>query len=256
MSAVTSPPRPRSTRSPAAHRRWLGCGGLVLAALLVVGCTGESSSAQQDASVPADLETIRERADRSRVKGDSAAPVQLFEIADFQCSYCAQYYRETYRAIDSLYVETGKVRYVFITYPNANHRRAWPAIEAAYCAGAAGKFWEMHDLLFERQKDWADAREPAALFTSYAEEIGIDGDTFAACVRQDRPAPLQVQDLEQISRAGISSTPFFIVNNEISLQGAVPLERFRTVLDSVLDAAGGGEGEAGGSPGGPEGGGG
>lgn len=219
----------------------LRAAAVAMAPLVLLGCSGDASSAQEDAAVPAEVNTIRERADRARVKGDSAAPVQVFEVADFQCQYCAQYYRETYPAIDSLYVETGKVRYVFITYPNANHPRAWPAVEAAFCAGAAGKFWEMHDILFERQEDWSGVEEPVERFMEYADEIGIDGDSFEACVQNDRTAPVQVRDLEQISRAGISSTPFFIINNEVSLQGAVPLERFRTVLDSVLNASGDGD---------------
>lgn len=252
MSAPTTASPDRAATPPAEPIRAgsvLRAVGIALAPLVLLGCSGESSSAQQEAAVPEDVNTVRERADRSRVRGDSAAPVQLFEIADFQCAYCAQYYRETYPAIDSLYVETGQIRYVFITYPNASHPLAWPAIEAAFCAGAAGRFWEMHDLLFERQDEWTGADDPGGRFLEYADEIGIESDSFEACVENDRTAPIQVRDLEQISRAGISSTPFFIIDNEVSLQGAVPLDRFRTVLDSVLEASG----EAGGAGGdGPE----
>lgn len=238
-TAADAAPTPPPTKVRAALRTGL----FVLAALVLVGCSGESSSAQQDAAVPTDRSTIRQRADRARVKGDTAAPISIFEVADFQCSYCAQFYRETWPAIDSLYVETGKVRYVFITYPNASHGKAWPSAEAAYCAGAAGKFWQMHDLLFERQKKWMQASDLVGLFTSWAGEIGIDRESYRACVVNDRTAPMQVRDLEQVSRAGISSTPFFIINNEISIQGAAPLERFRTVIDSVLEAQqGGGQG--------------
>lgn len=246
MSDQRATPNPaRSPAAPSLCGRGPHLAAVAAAAMLLLGCSGDSSSAQEDAAVPSDVNTVRERADRSRVKGDSTAPVDVFEVADFQCQYCAQYFRETYPAIDSLYIETGKVRYVFITYPNANHPRAWPAVEAAFCAGAAGKFWEMHDLLFERQKKWSEAEDPVGNFIDYADEIGVDTESFTACVRNDRTAPMQVRDLEQISRAGISSTPFFIINNEVSLQGAVPLDRFRTVLDSVLNATGaGGEGEA------------
>lgn len=243
--ASPTPPSAGRSSLASASAAGLRLAAVAGAALLLLGCSGDSSSAQEEAVVPSDVNTVRERADRSRVRGDSAAPVQLFEIADFQCQYCAQYYRETYPAIDSLYVETGDVRYVFITYPNANHPRAWPAVEAAFCAGAAGKFWEMHDLLFERQEDWTGADEPVERFVEYADEIGVDTESFSACVENDRTASMQVRDLEQVSQAGISSTPFFIINNEVSLEGAVPLERFRTVLDSVLAAPEGGDGDGG-----------
>jgi len=228
------PSDPRSTGVPGALHLLTA----LLLAAVSVGCAGDASSAQEGAEVPAEIETIRERADRARVKGDTTAPLRLVEISDFECPFCAQYYNDTYGALDSLYVETGKVEYVFITYPNASHSLAWPAAEAAYCAGAVGQFWAMHDLLFERQDRWKGTDEPTRIFRGYAEEIGVDGESFATCLEEDRPAPLMVRDLEQISRAGISSTPFFIVDNQVSLQGAAPLERFRTVLDSALEAKG------------------
>ena len=243
-------PGGRPPSAPSVGPGLLRAGAVMAAAILFVGCSGEPSVAQESSSVPSDLDTVRERADRSRVKGDSTAPLQVFEVADFQCQYCARYFQETYPAIDSLYIETGKVRYVFITYPNANHAKAWPAIEAAYCAGAAGKFWQMHDLLFERQDEWVGSPTPARIFEDYAQELDIDTGSFSACVANDRTAPLQVRDLEQVSRAGISSTPFFIINNEVSVQGAVPIDRFRTVLDSALNAVQSGEGQPGGGPGG------
>lgn len=244
MTPDHDPPRP--ALPPA--RDVLRAGAALLLTVFSLGCAGDASSAQESARVPSDIETVRERADRARVKGDTTAPIRMVEISDFECPFCAQYYSETYGALDSLYIETGKVEYVFITYPSAGHPRAWPAAEAAHCAGATGRFWQMHDLLFERQDSWKTATEPTRVFRGYAREIGIDGESFAACLEEDRAAPLMVRDLEQISRAGISSTPFFIVDNEVSLQGAAPLDRFRSVLDSALQARqSGGSGEPGGS---------
>lgn len=224
------PTSPRPARAAAA---------VPLIAFLFLGCSGEASSAQE-AVVPADPSVVQERADRSRVKGEDDAPLRIVEVSDFQCPFCAQFYRETYPALDSLYIETGKARYIFVTFPNSSHRLAWPAIEAALCAGAVGQFWEMHDLLFERQDQWSGAGTPAEVFRGYAEELGIDGDSFAACVENDRTAPLQVRDLTSIVRAGISSTPFFIINDEVSIQGAAPIDNFRTVLDSAYAAETGG----------------
>lgn len=236
QSPTPSTPADRGVSPPISRPRVRGLGAVVLA-LLFVGCSGDSSSAQQTATVPTEQSVIRERADRARVMGAEDAPIEMIEISDFQCPYCAQFYNQTLPALDSLYIATGKVRYVFLTYPNAAHRLAWPAVEAAFCAGAAGRFWPMHDLLFERQDQWTDSKQPAVVFRGYAEEIGVDGDSFEACLAHDRAAPLQVRDLEQVSRAGIQSTPFFVIDNSVSLQGAAPLQQFRTVLDSALAAA-------------------
>jgi protein-disulfide isomerase len=184
--------------------------------------------------VPSEQSVILERADRARVRGDSAAPIRIVEISDFECPYCVRFYEESYRALDSLYVRSGIARYLWISFPNSGHPRAWPAIEAAFCAGAAARFWEMHDLLFERREEWAAAPDPNALFREWAEGLGIDGASFAECLRNDQTAPLQVRDYESALRAGVASTPFFIVGDSVAIRGAVPLETFRTAVDSVL----------------------
>jgi protein-disulfide isomerase len=186
------------------------------------------------ARVPDQQSVILERADRARSKGEADAPIRIVEISDFECSFCARFYQESYRAIDSIYVRSGIARYVWISFPNSTHPRAWPAIEAAFCAGAAGRFWPMHDLLFERRDAWIAAPDPNALFVSWAEEIGIEEESFAACVRNDQTAPLQVRDYESAITAGVTSTPFFVVGDSVAIRGAVPLETFRSAIDSVL----------------------
>jgi protein-disulfide isomerase len=184
--------------------------------------------------VPSSQEIVLQRADRARVKGDSAAPIRIVEISDFQCPYCARFYAESWRMIDSLYVRSGLARYLWISFPNSTHPRAWPAVEAAFCAGAAGRFWPMHDLLFERTAEWTAAPDMAALFTRWAGEIGVDESSYAACLRNDLTAPLQVADYDSALRSGITSTPFFVVGDSIAIRGAVSIERFRTAVDSVL----------------------
>ena len=236
-------PRPVDRSVPADLPAPIRAAAAILLAVALLGCEGEPSSAQEGSGVvPADRSAVVERADRARVKGDSARPVTIVEISDFECPYCRQYYRETYPAVDSAYVETGKVQYVFVVYPSAGHARAAPAAEAAYCAGAAGLFWPMHDRLFENQDAWTGAEDPLETFVGYARELGIDEASFRRCLRQDLPSQLLVRDLEQVARARLSSTPFFIINNETAIQGARSFERFRTVIDSVLEAGGGGGG--------------
>lgn len=184
--------------------------------------------------VPDEQSVILERADRARTKGDPEAPIRIVEISDFQCPFCARFYLDSYRAIDSLYVQSGLARYVWISFPNSTHPRAWPAIEAAFCAGAAGRFWAMHDVLFERREQWAKAADPNTLFRLWAAEIGIEAESFARCLLNDQTSPLQVRDYESAITAGVTSTPFFIVGDSVAIRGAVPLETFRSAIDSVL----------------------
>lgn len=204
------------------------------AAALLFGFNGSLTA--QGAVVPSDQREILEAAGQARTKGATDAPLRIVEISDFECPFCAQYYQETYPVVDSLYVESGIARYVWISFPNSRHRRAWPAIEAAFCAGAAGRFWEMHDILFETREEWTEAEDPHARFVDYAGRAGVEPESFEACLRNDQTAPLQVSDYESALRSGITSTPFFIVGDSLAIQGTVPPDRFRAAVDSVLDA--------------------
>ena len=213
--------------------------GPALLALVLQGLAARTALGQEPARiVPAEQEVVLQRADRARVKGDSAAPIRIVEISDFQCPFCARFHADSWPVIDSLYVQSGIARYLWISFPNSTHPRAWPAVEAAFCAGAAGRFWPMHDLLFERTDDWTRAADPAELFIRWAGEIGVDAASFAACLRNDVTAPLQVADYDSAVRSGITSTPFFVVGDSIAIRGMVSTEQFRSAVDSLLAARG------------------
>lgn len=200
------------------------------------GLRAQEAGARSQVAVPADQRATLEAADAARRKGADDAPLRIVEISDFECPFCAEFHRNSWPLIDSVYVRGGYVRYLWISFPNSNHPRAWPAVEAAFCAGAADRFWEMHHVLFERQEEWAAAEDPHAHFLDYAGRAGVERDSFAACLRNDQVAPLQLSDYESALRSGITSTPFFVVGDSVAIQGAVPRERFRSVVDSVLAA--------------------
>ena len=214
-----------------------GSGGLVAAiATMVVatGCASEAESAQESSTVPADAQVAGERADRARLRGSEDAVFQIVEISDFQCPFCRQFYDETYRMIDSAYVQTGKVSYLWVGYANPGHGRAWPSISASFCAGAVGKFWPMHDALFEYQQEWSASPDPSVDFRRYAEEANIDGESFDACMRNSLLAPLMLRDYSSVMRAGISSTPYFILADSVAIRGAAGFETFRAAIDTLL----------------------
>jgi protein-disulfide isomerase len=225
---------------------------LLLVALLpvVAACADKDGNAQttnDGAVVPSDVSVIMQRADRARVEGDTTAPVRMIEVSDFQCPYCKEYFEQTYPKIDSAYVKTGKIQYLWISFPNPRHVHSWPAIEAGFCAGAVGKFWPMHDLLFRNQDEWAKSDTPVDFFMKYAEKLGIDSASYRQCLEEDRPSPLQVRDLASVTRVGVNGTPFFIIGDSISMEGAAPFSRFKEVLDSLIAkrTAAAGSGKAG-----------
>jgi len=120
------------------------------------------------------------------------------------------------------------VRLVFKDRPLAGHGLARPAHEAARCAGAAGKYWEYHDLLFEEQP----AFERADLLL-YAADVGLDRDDFARCLDEHRYAREVDADVEQAVALGIRATPTLLVNGR-RIVGAPTVEEFRVVVEDAL----------------------
>ena len=213
---------------------------LVASLFALLGAARPQPGLAQASVVPEDATALISRADRARILGPDDATIRVVEISDFECPFCARFNRDTFHAIDSLYIKPGKIQYVWIGFPNPSHPRAFPAIEAAFCAGSVGKFWQMHDLLFENQSEWIEAPNPSEVFARYANSLGIDVASFAICIGNDRMAPLIVRDYEGVVRAGISQTPFFIVADSVPIVGAAPLEQFVETIDGLLELKGGG----------------
>lgn len=178
------------------------------------------------------------RASDARVKGTEDAPVTVFELADFECPFCRRFTDEVMPRLDSAYVRTGKVRWVYVNYPLPIHARAWPAAEAAMCVGAAGgDFWSAHDALFARQDEWAKGADAAGVFAAVAAESGADAALWSRCVEEDLVAPVLVQDLVSAAQTGASGTPAFIIDQRDLFVGIRPFEEWVELLDAALARA-------------------
>src|SRR5215218_6343343 len=178
-------------------------------------------------------DSVIARSARGREKG-AANAVSVVEISDFQCPYCRQFYETTYHRFDSAYVKTGKVHMVYVHLPLPMHTQAYPAAEAAMCAGAQGKFWEMHDRLFGSQREWSGQADAAQRFARFALELNLDPAAYRDCVDNDRTAPLILNDAMQATGAGVNGTPAFIVNRSQMLNGAISYEQLAAVVDAAL----------------------
>jgi protein-disulfide isomerase len=83
-------------------------------------------------------------------RGSQDAPVTIVEFSDYECPFCGRFFRETLPALQTEYIDSGRVRLVYRDFPLNSHRHAQKAAEAAKCADGQGHYWAMHDLLFER----------------------------------------------------------------------------------------------------------
>lgn len=170
-------------------------------------------------------------------KGDPDAPLVIQEFADYQCPACASFAALTARALDDQYVKTGKVRWIFFDFPITQiHPNALAAAQAARCAGEQGNYWGMHDLLFGRQREWAQERNPLGRFQEYARALRLDAGALEGCVESGRSRDLILQSRQRGDLLGVEATPtFFIGRNPLS--GVVPYDDFARRIEQALGAA-------------------
>ncbi len=159
------------------------------------------------------------------VLGSKTAQVTIVEFSDFQCPYCGRV-EPALKQIRDEY--KGKVKIAWKNQPLTFHPNAMPAAEAAMAANEQGKFWEMHDKLFENQQTLSPA-----VYDSIAKEIGLDLNKFHASIETHRNQAGIQADMAIGSAIGASGTPTFFINGH-KLVGAMPFESFKQVIDAEL----------------------
>lgn len=176
----------------------------------------------------------------SRTKGSPTAPITVYEIADFQCPACRMFWKETMPALEQEYVAAGKVRIIFLNLPLQEiHANAAAAHQFAMCAADQARFWPVHDQLFEQQETWAELSDPSPVFLAMADDAGLGRDRLDSCLVDDRIKRLVLEEREGVIRAGVKSTPSFIIQaggDRGLFPGAAPIEAWRPILDSLFAA--------------------
>lgn len=145
-------------------------------------------------------------------KGSADAPVKVVEYADYQCPACGQVFKLLEPTIDRLYIETGKVQFVFHDFPLPMHANAVVSAAAARSAGAQGKYWAMHNLLFSRQSEWSNDPQAAKLFAGYAAELGLDRTAFEQSLNSGIYTAALQQAASAAEQSNITGTPTYVVN--------------------------------------------
>ena len=185
--------------------------------------------------VPSGAQDAQQDPLAARSKGSPQAPITVYEMSDFQCPYCRRHAVESFPLIEAEYIETGKVRWVFVNFPIPSlHPNAVPAAQTAMCAANQGAFWPVHDLLFLHQDKWAPLQEPAEFMVTLADSVGIDRAQLADCLQTQATLPQIRVDAQGAAKAGATSTPTFYIEGGL-LVGAQPVEVFRMVLDSIYN---------------------
>lgn len=202
------------------------------------GGVGTIPSGQQQAQAPeAPPELTDEQwqsilVDPAYAFGEADAPVTVVEFTDYQCPFCKRYVDDTLSQIKEKYVNTGKVKYIVRDLPLSFHPGAKPSAMAARCAGAQGKYGEMHDLLFSNQDAWANG-DMEASFAKYATQLNLNMGAFSKCVTDKTYESAVDSDSTLASSVGASGTPTFFVNGK-RLVGAQPFATFEATIEEAL----------------------
>jgi protein-disulfide isomerase len=171
-------------------------------------------------------------ADPPHVRGNQNAPVTVEEFADFQCPACGAYYPE----LKKIEAEFGdRLRVIFRENPLVpTHQYGLVAAQAAEAAGLQGRFWEMHDKLFENQKTWSESKDVMPFFVDYAKQVGIDPDRFLRDLNGEAVAVRIFQDGKRSHALGISSTPTFFINGKEATGDMWRPEGLRQMINDAL----------------------
>ena len=210
---------------------WLALG---LVAVLGLGALGYIASRPKVAVSAIDPNLPPMKAE-GYVLGSPNAPVEVIEFADFECPGCGQFATLTEVDVRTRLVNTGKVRLRFMDFPLPIHRNTWDAHLAAACANDQGKFWEMHDVIFQYQDRWNGeaTRRPRSVLADLAKQIGLDMSKYEACMDADTHRAKIQASVQEADRLQVQQTPTFIIGGQ-KIPGAIAYDAFKKYVDDEL----------------------
>ena len=166
-------------------------------------------------------------------RGSEKAPITLVEFADFQCPACKAYQPFVAQLLAD--PEVGpQVKLLFKHFPLSIHKNAIAAARASEAAGAQGKFWEYHDLLYEKQEEWSElsALDAEKKFVSYADTLKLDKSKFEIDLKSEILAEKVTNQVSEGASAGVLGTPSFFINGE-KIENPQSLAEFKKKIQDV-----------------------
>ena len=169
--------------------------------------------------------------------GKVDAPVKILEYADFECPGCAGFATVTEPDVRTRIIEPGLASITYYDFPLPMHHNTLAASNAAACADEQGKFWPMHDRLFQAQDEWnGEATDsPKPFFKRYATEVGVDVAKWESCYDARKYQKRISANLAEGLRRGVNRTPSFIIGNKL-YAGMNGYDEMKAIVDSVAKA--------------------
>jgi len=210
--------------------------GIVIATIvIIVGAAvllGNPSPSSDQTNISGDKQSDRSMLvgeTKNRIGTDSAK-VEIVEFGDFQCPACGAAHPIVKSVIDK---NSENVTFVFRHFPLPSHKNAMNAAKAAEAAATQGKFWEMHDMLYERQAEWENSASSKDVFTDYANQLGLDLTAFAEDFESEAISEKIQQEQNAGITLGVNSTPTFFINGEKAV-GVLSEAEFQSKIDAAV----------------------
>ncbi len=190
-----------------------------------------NKKAQAEAAAKAAATVVKVSVDDDAVKGKKDAKITIVEFSDFECPYCAMFYKDTYSKLVKEYIDTGKAKLVYRDYPLSFHKNAKGAAMSAECAREQGgdkMYFKYHDKLYENQNSFSDAN-----FKKWAKDLKLKTTQFNKCLDSKKYSKEVDKDFTDGQSYGVTGTPAFFINGR-KLTGAQPFSAFEKIIKEEL----------------------
>ena len=206
---------------------------IIVAAFLLATVAGVElyQNRDQPPSRTGKLAFGRPGAEPPHIRGPAKAPVALEEFGDFECKPCSLLY-PILKQVKADYGD--RLSVTFREYPLAKHTHALEAARAAEAAGLQGRFWEMHDSLYENRLVWLNATDKRAALISCAASLGLDMERFEKDMDGDKVSERIAADRERVTSLELDRTPSVFVNGDRVVTRPITSEVLRAAIDSAL----------------------
>lgn len=166
-------------------------------------------------------------------QGNKNAKVTIIEFADFRCPFCERFFNDAAAGFIKDYVKTGKAVFYFRHFAFLGPESTLTS-EAAECANDQGKFWQMHDWLFQHQASESDlAYYSRDNLIKYAGQVGLNVSKFTTCLNSHKFTANVTKDVNEGQAAGVNGTPTLFING-VPLVGAQPYASVKAAIEAAL----------------------
>lgn len=209
---------------------WIGVFALIFIAIIGLAIANRNKGEQKRDSGSSKLSVEAGAADH--VRGNPLSRIILVEYSDFQCPACGAYYP----IVKKINQEYGnRIQIVYRNFPLVQlHKYAYVAAQAAEAAGKQGKFFEMHDLLFERQNEWPELPDVRGKFNEFADSLKLDRTVFEKDMESKEVKEKIDGDLKSGNASGVQGTPTFYLNGK-KIDNPRSYEEFKQAIDVAVE---------------------